>query len=366
MLVLSKKRVQILVSVLVVAVMMFCAVPVHAEKLRMLVWEGYAPQKWIEKYKGIVKEKYNVDLDVEIKFVSSTDQFIDALKGRSADIITPSHNLPKDPRYKYITGKLILPIDLKNIPNYKDIITTLQKADYCTEDGQVYAIPFVYGPYGLAYNTDKLDEPQSWNILWDPKYAGQYTISSDYSEANIFTTALAMGIDQRKISNYDELNSKEFLEKLTNLYGNAKSYWEGVDTADVLQGLPLSTSWGFSLPELKKRGENWKIASPKEGTTGWIDNFALAHTLRDDPKMKRIAEEWLNLAISPEFQVEVVVRGLGSSPVNLTIKDKLTPEEAADYHVDDPEYFQKNLIPWPVLDSRSRKGFDLLMKRVKK
>ena len=230
----------------------------------------------------------------------------------------------------------------------------------------MYAIPFVYGPYGLAYNVEKMDKPQSWTVLWDPKYAKQYAISSDYSEANIYTTALALGIDKNKIGNYDDLNTKEFLEKLTALYSNAKAYWEGVDTADVLQGLPLATSWGFSLPELKKRGENWKIATPKEGTTGWIDNFAIAHTLRDDPKMKRIAEEWLNLAISPEFQVDVVVRGLGSSPVNLTIKDKLTPEEAADYHLDDPEFFQKNLIPWPVLDSRSRKGFDLFMKRVKK
>ncbi len=361
-----RKFLLVVVAVLVVGAVVFCDRPVHAEKMRFLVWEGYTPEKWINKYKSIVKDKYNVDLEVEVKFVESADQFIKALKGRSADIIAPSHNIPKDPRYKMISGKLTLPIDLNNIPNYKNIIATLQKADYCTENGQVYAVPFVYGPYGLAYNADKIEEPKSWNIFWDPKYAKQYTIAGDYFEVNIFTTALAMGVDKSKVGNYKELNNKEFLEKLTTLYSNAKSFWEGVDTPEALQGLPFSTSWGFALPELKKRGENWKMANPKEGTTGWIDNFVISHTLREKPKMKRIAEEWLNLAISPEFQTDVVVRGLGSAPVNLNIKDMLTPEEVADYHLDDPDYFQNNLIPWPVLDSKSRKGFNLLMKKVTK
>ena len=104
-----KRKITVMFAVFFVAITMLCAAPVQAEKLRMLVWEGYAPDKWVEKYKDLVKEKYKVDLEVEVKFVTSNDQFIDALKGGSVDIISPSHNLPKDPRYKYIAGKLTLP-----------------------------------------------------------------------------------------------------------------------------------------------------------------------------------------------------------------------------------------------------------------
>lgn len=337
---------------------------VGAAELRLLDWEGYAPPEQVKKFQALVKEEFEVDVTIKVTHVSAVDEFFKALKSKKADIIAPSHNLPKDPRYKLIQGKLTLPIDLNNVPNYKNIIPALQQAEYCTVNGKVYAIPMVYGPYGLAYNADKVTSaPDSWNILWEPKYAGQYTISKDYSEVNIFITALVMGIDRNKIGDFKAIQSSEFVAKLKKLMSNAKSMWVGVDGADDLQGLPLATAWGFSFPELKKRGENWKMASPKEGTTGWIDGWMLSHTLRNKPQLKRIAEEWLNFTLSPEFQVEVVVRGIGSAPVNLSIKDQLTPEEVKMYHVDDPDYFQKNLIPWPVLDNRSRTGFKLLTKK---
>ena len=83
----------------------------------MLVWEGYTPDKAIEEFKVLVKEKYDVDLDIKVEFVQSADDFQKALKTKTADIVSPSHNLPKDSRYKYISGKLVLPIDLNNVPN---------------------------------------------------------------------------------------------------------------------------------------------------------------------------------------------------------------------------------------------------------
>lgn len=340
--------------------------PVSAEslELRLLDWEGYAPADQVTKFKALVKEKFGVDLTVTVTHVSAAEEFYKALKARTTDLIAPSHNLPKDPRYKLIKGKLTLPIDLNNIPNYSKIIPALQKADYCTEKGEVYAIPMVYGPYGLAYNTTLVESaPTSWNDLWDPKYAGKYTISQDYSEANIFITALAMGVDRSKIGDYSAISSPEFIAKLKALLANAKSQWVGVDSADDLQGLPLATAWGFSFPELKKRGENWKMANPQEGTTGWVDGWMISHSLRNKPKLKQIAEEWLNFVLSDDFQVEAVVGGLGSAPVNLSIKGRLTPEEVKAYHVDDPDYFQNSLIPWPVLDNRSRTGFKLLTKK---
>ena len=338
-----------------------------AVELRLLEWEGYAPPEQVKQFQTLAKEKFGVDVTLTVTHVSAAEEFYKALKSKKVDIISPGHNLPKDPRYKLITNKLTLPIDLNNVPNYANIIPALQHAEYCTIDSQVYSVPMVYGPYGLAYNSDKVKSPPtSWNVLWDPQYAGNYTISKDYVEANIYITALAMGVDRNLIGDYNAIQSPEFVAKLKNLLTNAKSMWVGVDNADDLQGLPLATAWGFSFPELKKRGENWKMANPKEGTTGWVDGWMLGHTLRNNPQLKRIAEEWLNFVLSPNFQIEVVVRGLGSAPVNLSIKDQLNPDEVKMYHVDDPDYFQKNLILWPVLDNRSRTGFKLLAGKASK
>jgi len=331
-----------------------------AEELRMLTFQGTAPEDHLEIFKKLVKEKFGVDLTIAVTYIAKHDEIYEALRNKQTDIINCPHNLPKDSRYKFITGKLVVPIDLNNIPNYKDIIPAFQKADYITENGEVYGVPFTYAPYGLAYNTNIITEPpDSWNVLWDPKYAGKYIISSDQYEANIFITALSMGIEKGKISEFDSITPPEFLEKLKYLAKNTKSFWAGVDTAEQLQGLAFATAWGFSFSDLKNKGEIWKMANPKEGTTGGIGNFMISHTLRNNTKMKQIAEEWINYVISPDFQINVVVKRLSTAPVNIAIKDQLTPEEIEAFHLDDPDYFQKKLIPYPILDSRSRKGFQL-------
>ncbi len=335
----------------------------YAEELRILAWDGYMPAEHVEIFTQLIQEKYNVDLDITITSMSSPDDVYKALKNRQTDIVNIVHNLPKDPKYKFIAGKFLAPVDVNNILRYTDLIPALQQADSMTEKGQVYGVPFVYGPYGLAYNTDVVKEaPASWNIFWDPAYAGQYTIGSDYAELNIYMTALSMGIDRDKIAQWDAVKSDEFLTKLTYLAKNAKSLWVGSETADDVQGLPFATAWGGAFAELEKRGESWKMASPAEGTTAAVDNWTLSHTLQKNPSLKRIAEELINYTISPEFQA-ATARSLGYFPVNLMTKEQMTPEEIEKFHLDDPTYFQENFIPWPLLDKQTRTGFELLWKK---
>jgi spermidine/putrescine transport system substrate-binding protein len=339
---------------------------VFAEELRMLTFKGTDPPEALEAFKVLVKEKYGVDLNIAVSYVSEHGDFYNALRNKETDIINCPHNLPKDPRYKFISGKLVIPIDLNNIPNYKDLIPSFQKADYITENGEVYGVPFTCAPYGMAYNTNKLqDPPATWNVFWDPQYKGKYSVSSDMYELNIFITALSMGIDKSKLADYKSVYSPEFLDRLRYLAQNVKSFWGGVDTADNLQGTALATAWGFSFAELKKKGEIWEFANPKEGTPGGVGNYMISHTLRNQPKLRRIAEEWLNYVISPDFQVNIVARKLSTAIVNLSVRDQLTPEETASFHLDDPNYFQERLIPYPVLDNQSRKGFELLWKKAR-
>ena len=311
---------------------------------------GVCPPGQVRQFEKYIYEKYGKQVKLDVKTISDPNQFFDGLRSKTADIISPTHNVIKDRRFNLITKGLILPVDLKNIPNYKNLIPALQKAEYITEAGNVYGVPLVHGPYGLAYNTACINAPESWNVFWDPKFSGRYTLSSDYYEVNIYITALALGYRGSQIYTAEGLNTPEFKNKLKALAANAKSLWASVDKADDLQGLTLAAAWGFSLPELRRRGEIWKIAEPKEGTMGWIDNYVINWSLRGKPFLKRVAEEWLNFVISPDFQLEVIVRGLGSAPVNLAVKDRLLPEEFEKFHMDDPNYFEHNRILWPTLE----------------
>jgi spermidine/putrescine transport system substrate-binding protein len=329
--------------------------------LRMLIWDGYAPEELQEKFVQIVKTKHGVDLKLDIKFCGGNDDFFPSLRDDKADIVSPSHNVPKDKRFKLIKLKLVMPLDLNQIPNYKNILPALQKADYCTTKGKVYAVPHVRGPYGLAYNTSIVkEEPQSWNIMWDSRYKGKYAIGgADQYEHNVSATALALGIPANKIYNYKTVNTPEMQAKLAQLAANAKGTWEGVDDAKTLKGLALAAVWGFSLPELKEMGEVWKIAEPKEGTTGWVDNFMISSTLADKPLKKKIAYEWLNFILSDDYQV-YDVRGLACAPVTTTVTAILTNEEIKHFHLDDPTHFEKNRILWKVLDKIDRNGLKRL------
>jgi len=353
----------LLTTITLLGAMSFCSA---TETLRMLVWEGYAPQEHRDAFIKLVKEKHGVDLKLEVSHVNGNDDFFPALRDKKTDIFSPSHPVPKDKRWKLIDLKLALPIDLANVPNYKNVLPSLQNADYCTKDGKVYAVPHVRGPYGLAYNTAKIKEaPTSWNILWDSKYKGQYTLGKDAYVHNVSVAALASGIPESKMNDYKTVNNPDIKSKLAELAVNSAPMWEGVDTPEKLKGLSLAIVWGFSLPALAEQGEVWKIAEPKEGTTGWVDNFMLSHTLKDKPKLKLIAEEWLNYTLSDAYQV-YDVRGLACAPTTTTVKSKLTKEEVESFNLNNPAHFQENRILWKILDKMDRKGLERLWKNALK
>jgi spermidine/putrescine-binding protein len=336
------------------------------EELRILCWEGYAAPEYTQQFEVLIKAKYGKDVKLVVQNVSDPGEFFEAVRTKKADLISPAHNIPKSARWKLIKGGVTLPLNLANIPNYKDLIPTLQHAEYITEGGEVYGVPIVYGPYGLAYNTTVFAEaPTSWTIFWDPQYRGRYALSADYHEANIYMTALAQGLRSPDIFSYSKLNTPEMQQKLTELAQSAKTFWVGVDTADDLQGLAFATAWGFALPELQKRGEVWKMAEPQEGTTGWVDNWMIGYALADNPALKQIAEEWINYSIGPEVQVGYV-RNIAQFPVNLTIGPLLTPEEQTAFHLADPNYFQEHLILWATLGERDQNGFKVMWQRARK
>ncbi|PKG96133.1 hypothetical protein [Paraglaciecola sp. MB-3u-78] len=122
----------------------------------------------------------------------------------------------------------------------------------------------------------------------------------------------------------------------------------------------LASSWGFSLPELKKRGEIWKWAYPREGVPGWIDNHVLSQELADKPELKRIAEEWINFTISTEFQNSVLVEALGTNPVNMMTVETATEAQKRGFYATSLSESKALIVLMPQLDRRTRNGIDNL------
>jgi spermidine/putrescine-binding protein len=303
------------------------AVLADGDILRLLVWEGYTPEKYIADFEREIERRHGRRVKLAVSYAESPDDFFHSIRNQSVDLVTISHHTIKDERFHFIDKGLILPFEIKNIPDHRNIIPDLQKADFHFSNGKIYGIPVANGPYGLAYNTKSFQQaPQSWNVFWDPAFKNKYVIGAHEYIYNVNITALVMGYPRSQISSFDALNNIQFRKKLRQLAMNANSLWVGVDKPEDLMGMSIAASWGDSLSALKRRGEIWKMAVPKEGTIWWVDEYAMTLALKDKPFLKRVAEEWINRSLSPDFQIDHLIREVGIFPVITNIADNLTPQ----------------------------------------
>ena len=330
--------------------------------LRFLIWEGYAPYPQRQVFKQKIIEKYGIDLKFEVHHASNPDSFFNELRKGAVDIISPAHNLPKDSRYNITTNGLTLPINLENVPNYATLDPALQKQPWAIENGKIYAVPIVQGPYALAYNTAIVkNEPVSWNIFWDKRYAGRYSVQKDYYELSVYIAALAMGFGPDEIFHYDVIKGPALENKIRQLAIHADSLWTGFDQPIQFKGKALATSWRCTFPELNRLGESWRIAVPKEGTTWWVDTLMLSRTLKNNLLLKKIAEEWINFVLEPQVQIDALALNLGVFPVT-TPALNLFDKKMTDHDFVNQDRLLKNHIPWQLLNTRDRNAFSLLWK----
>ncbi len=333
------------------------------EALRLLIWEGHAPGQRLLEFEKQIETKYKRKIKLEINYVVGSDDFYDSVRKKSVDLVMMTHHHFKDKRFNYIKNKLLLPLDLKNIPNFKHVIPALKKADHLYHGGKVYASPVSQGPYGLIFNTALVkDAPQSWNIFWDPSFKGKYAIGANEYIYNANIAALALGYPRESINSFDKLNNKEFKKKLRQLAVNAHSFWIGVDKPNDLTNMTIATSWGDSLDPLNNRGEPWKMAEPAEGMPCWIDNYAITWALADKPFLKKIAEEYINGTLSIDYQIEHIMRHMSLTPIITNFSNMLTPEEKERLHLGTPNFFSKNRILQYTYSKRDRNGLALLWK----
>ena len=332
------------------------AAAVSKETIRIMCWGGYADQAVIDAFKSLVKEKYNIEVEVKASYAVGQDDFYNAAKNGTADLISPPADMAKSIKFNCFPqeGYLLSEINPDDIPNLKNLLPFFQEDASLIHNGKRYGVPYNCGPYGLAYNADVVKvAPTSWNIFWEPQYAGKYTINNNFHKVNIWITALALGYPYSHLFDIDKLDREKIQEKLNVLVKNAKSLWDGEANPDEFPELALATTWGFAVVKANQQGGNWKLATPKEGGTAWIDYWCITQAAKGITK--KLCEEWINLQLSPQFQA-AVVKQQGVSPVVNNVGNLVTPEEKALFHVGDNDYF-KTVAIWQVLSEKTEKAF---------
>lgn len=292
-----------------------------AGELRLLVWEGYADDDWVEEFEKLY------DADVSVVYLTSDDEMWTKLKGSDgADFDVFSVNTGG--LQKFIDHGLVTPVDLDKLPNRANQLPAFQDMaqvpTVLQPDGKVYGIPLAWGSIGLIYSTEEFPEPPtSWNVMWDPKYAGR-VLTFDSSGQNISLGALALGYKDPYHLTEEQMAAVK--TKLIELRKNLKTYYqsfeEGVQIWQNSDPVLMYSMGELQIAALKRENYPAAYTIPDEGGMGWLDVLSITKGVKDID----LAHKWIDFFISKKISDSMAERhGYGStvSVTDLDYADKL-------------------------------------------
>ena len=313
------KKIIAMAVLLVLMVSLFAGCGSSAEKeLNVLCFQGYAEQTWVKQF----EQKYNVK--VNVTYAGTVEEMFTKAKaggGAQYDVVSIDCGSVK----RYYDAKLIQPIDLSKIPNYEKLSKFFKDADYKVIDGKIYQIPLDWGANNAVYNKSKVGElPNTWSVLWDPKYKGQVSIT-DEGNNNVVMTAIALGFKDPYNLTDDQL--KQVKEKLIELKRNCRTFTNGFDSEKNVLGTGetnISVS-GYDSGLLVYMRDEVKTEvgrlMPKEGIYVWIDGWVLMKNAKNPLNGQR----WMDFMLSDEAQKELA-KFMGYGAVTPAAKDALDPD----------------------------------------
>ena len=318
-----------------------------APTLNLLVWEGYADPTFVKSF----EEQHHCK--VTASYMGSSDELMAKLRGGSAgnyDVISPS----SDVATSIAAGNLAAPLDLSKISSYNQLSPQLTNLPLVRVGGQVYGVPFMWGPDPLIYDTTVFaTPPDSWNVLWDPKYKGRISVWDDLS--TVYMAAQVLGYDKPDPSQLYNLSDEQLeavKKKLLELKPNVRKMWAtGGDLTNLFQNheIVASMGWPLNTVELKKISFPVGETIPKENTTGWIDHLMITAGSEN----KELAYQFLEYMIEAQTQKKVtdVTR---YTPANPQAAQFMTPDQVKTLHLDDVDNYQKRLYFWQNVPRRAK------------
>jgi putative spermidine/putrescine transport system substrate-binding protein/spermidine/putrescine transport system substrate-binding protein len=315
--------------------------------LNLLVWEGYADPSFVHAF-----EEQN-HCKVSASYMGSSDELVAKLRGGSAgnyDVISPS----SDVATMIASSGLAAPLDLARLPGYGQLSPQLTSLPLVRVKGQVYGVPFMWGPDPLIYDTTVFPQPpESWGVFWDPKYRGKISVWDDLS--TVYMAAQVLGFDQpdpTQLYNLSDEQLEAVRKKLLELKPNIRKMWStGGELTNLFQNHEIVAAMGWPLMTNQLRKINFPVGEtiPKENTTGWIDHLMI--TAGSDNK--DLAYKFLDYMVEAKTQ-KTVTDVTGYTPANPQAAQFMTADQVKSLHLDDVDNYQRHLYFWQNVARRAK------------
>src|SRR5258708_958505 len=315
--------------------------------LSLLVWEGYADPSFVHGF------EISHHCKVVASYMGSSDELVAKLRGGSAsnyDVISPS----SDVAASIVKAGLATALDLSKLPAYSQLSAKLRNSSLVKADGQVYGVPFMWGPNPLLYNATVFSQPpDSWAVLWDPKFRGKVSLWDELS--SIYMAAQILGYDKpdpNQLYNLSDAQLEAARKKLLELKPNIRKYWTtGGELTNLFQNHEVIAAMGWPLTTNELRKLNFPITEtiPKENTTGWIDHLMITAA---SPR-KELAHQFLSYMIESQTQ-KLVTDVTHYTPANPGTSQLLSADERKSLHLDDPDEYMKRIYFWQDVPRRAK------------
>ena len=315
--------------------------------LSLLVWEGYADPSFVHDF------EVSRHCKVVASYMGSSDELVAKLRGGSAsnyDVISPS----SDVATSIVKAGLAAPLDLTKIPSYPQLSSRLRESSLVKANGQLYGVPFMWGPNPLLYDAKALPQaPDSWSALWDPKYRDKISLWDELS--SIYMAAQILGYDKPDPNQLYNLSDEQLAavkNKLLELKPNVRKFWvTGGELTNLFQNREIVLAMGWPLNTVQLRKLNFPIGEtiPKENTTGWIDHLMIPAA----SPHKELATAFLAYMVEARTQ-KLITDVTHYTPANPGAAQFMTDDEKKSLHLDNPDAYMQRIYFWQDVPRRAK------------
>lgn len=284
-----------------------------SEKLIVYNWGDYVDPKTIELF----EEETGISVTYE-EYETNEIMYPKILSGAIAyDVVCPSDYMIQ----RMIENDLLAKLNLDNIPNIKNMDSIYMEQSRSFDPDNAYSVPYCVGTVGILYNKTMVHEPvDSWDILWDSKYADSILMQDSVRDA--FAVALKRRGYSLNSSKVDQLiQAKDDLiaqKPLVQAYVVDQVRDKMIGNEAAL-GVIYSGEAGYT----KRENPNLEYVIPKEGSNVWIDSWVIPK----NAKNKENAKKFINFMCRPDIALmnfEYLTYATPNKAARALIKDEET------------------------------------------
>ncbi|HEV8572835.1 MAG TPA: ABC transporter substrate-binding protein [Actinomycetota bacterium] len=322
-------------------------------ELNLIGWIGYVEDgSTDENFDWVTPFEEESGCQVEVKYGDTSDEMVTLMR-QGGGSVYDGVSASGDATNRLIAAGDVAEINVDLIPDFKDVMPSLESPPHNTVDGKHYGVPYMWGANVLAYNTEVVKTaPTSWDITWEADSPFTGKVAAYDSPIFIADAALYLKAHRPDLGITDPYElTEEQLDAAIDLLAQQRpmvgKYWAAAaDEIDAFTSgeLVVGTAWPYQVSILQGDKQPVDAVIPQEGATGWADTWMMSSNAPHPNCMYK----WMQWTMRPEVQAEVA-EFYGATPSNAQscdlLRDSIGEAAGSVYHCGD-DGFLGQLALW--------------------